>query len=205
VRKLTPGPKDLTVGTRVVQVLNAASLQPGPVAPGMLLALRGLGIGGADGVIVLFDSTPAAVLAADSQQVLVQAPVSLAGVTSILQVSVQGNSIASITTPLAAAAPGLFATAANSDGTINSAANPAPRGSIVTLYGTGEGTGGLPISVTIAGAAAEVLYAGPAPGYPGLLQLNVHVPTGYFSGGNVPAVLTVGDASSQAGVTIAVQ
>jgi len=206
VRQLSPGPEDSTIGTSVVQVLNAASLQPGPVAPGMLLAFRGSGVAGVDGVTVLFGSTPGVVLAADAQQVVVQAPVSLVGLTSVqIQVNVQGNSIASIPAPIAAAAPGLFSAAANSDGTLNSPASPAPRSSIVTLYGTGEGASGLPISVTIAGAAAEVLYAGPAPGYPGLLQLNVRVPTGYFSGGDVPVLLTVGDASSQPGVTIAVQ
>jgi len=109
------------------------------------------------------------------------------------------------------AAPALFAdstsqvAATNADGALNSASNPAPRGSIVTLYGTGEGVGGLPVSITIAGFGAEVLYAGPAAGYPGLLQLNVRVPSGYFAGGALPVTLIVGQAASQPGVTIAVQ
>jgi uncharacterized protein (TIGR03437 family) len=75
----------------------------------------------------------------------------------------------------------------------------------VTLYGTGEGVGGLPVSVTIGGLGSEVLYAGPTIGYPGLLQLNVRVPSGYFAGGLLPVMLIIGQAASQSGVTIAVQ
>jgi uncharacterized protein (TIGR03437 family) len=56
---------------------------------------------------------------------------------------VAGGSILS-----AATAPGLFTTtqrgtgqaaAVNQDGTLNGSANPAPMGSIITLYGTGQG------------------------------------------------------------------
>jgi uncharacterized protein (TIGR03437 family) len=122
-----------------------------------------------------------------------------------------GISVGMITVNAAPAAPALFAdatgqaAATNAEGGLNAASNPAPRGSIVTLYGTGEGTSGLPISVTIGGFGAEVLYAGPAAGYPGLLQLNVRVPSGYFAGGALPVSLIVGQTASQAVVTIAVQ
>jgi uncharacterized protein (TIGR03437 family) len=46
-------------------------------------------------------------------------------------------------------------------------------------------------------------YAGAAPGYAGLMQVNVQIPAGTPSG-NVPVTIQVGQAASQAGVTIAV-
>ena len=63
----------------------------------------------------------------------------------------------------------------------------------------------LPVSVTIDGIAAQVLYAGAAPGLvAGLLQIDVQIPNGAASGAR-PIVLTVGDAQSQTSVTVAVQ
>jgi uncharacterized protein (TIGR03437 family) len=62
----------------------------------------------------------------------------------------------------------------------------------------------LPVSVTIGGVQAAVEYAGGAYGQvAGLLQLIVQVPTG-VSGNAVPVVVHIGNAASQAGVTIAV-
>jgi uncharacterized protein (TIGR03437 family) len=62
----------------------------------------------------------------------------------------------------------------------------------------------LPVSVTIGGQPATLAYFGAAPDETaGLLQLNVVVPQN-IAPGNAAVVLTVGSASSQAGVTIAV-
>jgi uncharacterized protein (TIGR03437 family) len=106
--------------------------------------------------------------------------------------------------------PGIFrlqpnvssqAVAENQDGTLNGPSNPAPRGSIVAVWGTGFGlldppcsTGGLnpPGPVNLAaglsvdmvdgtppgGPAAPALYAGSAPTLPcGVVQINFAVPT----------------------------
>ena len=60
------------------------------------------------------------------------------------------------------------------------------------------------VTVTIGGLAAEVRYAGGAPGQiAGVMQLNVVVPGGLA--GAVPVVLTVGGVPSQDGVTVAVR
>jgi uncharacterized protein (TIGR03437 family) len=75
---------------------------------------------------------------------------------------------------------------------------------VVVLYGTGEGVAGLPISVRIGDFPAEILYAGGVAGYPGLLQINARVPAGYVAPGTLGVTVTVGQASSQPGVTIAV-
>jgi uncharacterized protein (TIGR03437 family) len=53
--------------------------------------------------------------------------------------------------------------------------NPAMPGQYVTLWTTGLGAA-RPITVTLGGHAAHVSYAGPAPGFSGLDQINFQVP-----------------------------
>ena len=106
------------------------------------------------------------------------------------------------TSQVFAAAPGLFtadgtgagqAAAINQDGTINSASNPAPIGSVISLYATGGGQTSpagvdgqvstsplarqsLPVQVYIGQqiVTTQLQYAGPAPGeIAGLMQINV--------------------------------
>jgi uncharacterized protein (TIGR03437 family) len=132
---------------------------------------------------------------------------------------------------LTAAAPALFSANSsgkgngailNQDTSVNSPSNPAAKGSIVVLYGTGEGqtnprgvdgriaSSVFPkplgsVSVTIGGIAAQVLYAGAAPGLvAGVFQINATLPPGVPSGA-VSVVVTVGTASSQPGLTLSVQ
>jgi uncharacterized protein (TIGR03437 family) len=134
--------------------------------------------------------------------------------------------------PVAVAAPGLFtldstgggqAAAVNQDGTINTSATPALIGTIISLFATGEGqtsplgidgkpatapfpAPSLPVTVTIGGVTVSALqYVGGAPGeVAGLLQINVTIPAGITPGSAVPVAISVGGATSQAGVTIAV-
>src|ERR1035437_7075210 len=115
----------------------------------------------------------------------------------------------------------------NQDYSPNSSNNPAPSGSVIILYMTGEGqtdpagvtgkvtTTNLPpaqltprplaaVSAAIDGKAATVLYAGEAPDYvAGLMQVNVQVPYNSRSG-SLPIQVNVGSNSSQNGVTVAV-
>ena len=65
-------------------------------------------------------------------------------------------------------------------------------------------------TVTIGGANAPVVFAGLAPGFVALYQVNVQVPSNAPVGSTVSVVLTMTDsngssASSQQNVTIAVQ
>jgi len=61
-----------------------------------------------------------------------------------------------------------------------------------------------PVTATIGEKPAPVFFAGLAPGFAGLYQVNVTVPQGIASGSSVPVVLTVAGASS-APVTVAIQ
>ena len=147
-------------------------------------------------------------------------------------VTFQNQTTASFQVQVAATAPGIFtlntsgsgeAVAFNQDGTLNSATNPATAGTVVVLYGTGEGvteppgTDGLmagsmlfrtpvaDVSVTIGGQAALVAYAGSSPGQvTGILQVEAVIPPGAGTGA-VPVVLKIGAASSQTTATIFVQ
>jgi uncharacterized protein (TIGR03437 family) len=61
------------------------------------------------------------------------------------------------------------------------------------------------VTVTIGGVSEAAEFAGLAPGYPDLYQVNAVVPAGVQPGNSVPVVLTVAGQSSPAVVTIVVQ
>ncbi len=61
-----------------------------------------------------------------------------------------------------------------------------------------------PVTVRIGGKAAQVLFAGLVPGFAGLYQVNVTVPTGVSTGPVVPVVLSVAGSTSLP-VTIPIQ
>ena len=110
----------------------------------------------------------------------------------------------------------------NQDLSVNSASNPAARGSVVILWATGEGLTDPPgvdgrlavdvlpapmaaVSVDIGGLPAVVQYAGAAPGYPpGLLQINVQMSPNVSAGNSVPVHIAIGGVTSQDAVTLAV-
>ena len=180
------------------------------------------------GTQVTFGGIAAPVFSAQSQQVTVQVPWEIAGQTSTeVVVAYNGGppagASASAPVVVATAAPGIFAVA-NSDGTLNSTSNPAKAGDFITIYGTGGGvtnplgiTGGLwpitaslatltlPVSVSIGGTNAIVLYAGSAPTLEsGYFVINVSLPSGPQASSAVNLVVTVGDSSSVA-VPISIQ
>jgi uncharacterized protein (TIGR03437 family) len=180
------------------------------------------------GTQVTFGGVAAPVFSAQSQQVTVQVPWEIAGQTSIeVVVTYNGGppagTSASVPVVVATAAPGIFAVA-NSDGTLNSSTNRAKAGDLITIYGTGGGvtnplgiTGGFwsitaslptrtpPVSVTIGGTNAMVLYAGSAPTLEsGYFQINVSLSSGPQASSAVNLVITVGDSSSVA-VPISIQ
>ncbi|HEY2107300.1 MAG TPA: hypothetical protein VGH29_15985, partial [Candidatus Binataceae bacterium] len=183
---------------------------------------------------VLFDGVPAPILYTSAGQVAAVVPYEVDGKLGT-QVQVKNGSLNSDTValPVAAVAPSIFsvnlsgagqAAVLNQDGlTVNSAKSPAARGSIISIYATGEGQtqpGGIdgrisaggsapaptrPVTVLIDGKPAEVQYAGSAPGaVAGLFQVNVKIPTDAATG-DVALEIHVGAAISQPGITISVR
>ena len=105
------------------------------------------------------------------------------------------------------------AKALNADGTPNSESKPVLRATLVTLYATGEGLTRagteeapvLPVTLTLGGYTAQILFARAAPGFSGMLEIKARVPGGFAPTGDIEVVLQVGNAVSQKGVTIAVR
>ncbi len=93
----------------------------------------------------------------------------------------------------------------SASGEIVSPGSPAVAGEALSMYTTSLSNGGLiPPQVAIGGLFAEILYFGPAPGYPGYNQVNVRVPGGIAPGSTTPVRLTyIGRPSNE--VTLAVQ
>ena len=177
VWELTPVPLPPDPVTRI-SIVNAASLS-GPLAPGMLARI--------DGIVpdeVRFDGIAAVRV---SDQVVVVPPSVKTGLIPVDIGSVH------LEVAVVAASPALFV-AVNEDGSVNDANHPADRGSVLILYGTGEGREGLPLSVHMGAYAADVLYSGSVVNYPGLWQVNVRIPSGFFVPGSHALTVTVGDA-----------
>jgi len=158
----------------------------------------------AGGVRLFFNDIPAPLLYVQAQQINAIVPWELAGQpTAQVHVEYLGSATDTATIRLATSAPGIFlqnfdsqqGAILNDDGTVNSAANPAKTGSVIAIYGTGGGstntpgiTGAfwpsdslirltLPVSVTVGGLDAPVVYAGSAPALiTGFFQINVRVP-----------------------------
>ena len=123
---------------------------------------------------------------------------------------------------VAAVAPAIFfapvpAVLKNSNFSLVSATNPAHAGDVLLVYATGMGqttpaiaTGALvtglcntrPVTATIGGSPAAVAYSVASPGFTGLYQIAVTVPTGVT--GAVPLQIQMGPAASNT-VTIPVQ
>ncbi len=234
----------------VVEAVTDAASYAIAIAPGQMVDIWGSGLGPQSaanstldsnglissfvaGVRVLFNGVPAPLVFVSAKQCSAVVPYFGASTaTSNVQVEYQGVRSAPFPIPVNATAPGLFTANAsgtgqgsilNQDYTVNSAANPAARGSVVILWATGEGVTDppgvdgrpaadvlpkpvAPITVNIGGYPATLSYAGAAPGYmPGVLQINAQISTDVQPGDNVSAHIAIGGVSSQNFVTMAVR
>jgi uncharacterized protein (TIGR03437 family) len=196
IRVLTPGNSS---GSFIYTVTNAASNQPGAIAPGEVISIFGAGIGPNPQVFV--GGTGAQVLYSSARQVNAVVPATLAGTTAQIIVQSQGASTNPFAAPVAAAAPGIFTLDLSGTGpAVAFPPTPAIAGSQLTLYATGEGPfGALPLSVMIGLQPVPLLASSEIS--PGVVQFTVQVPTG-LPPGPVPVVLNAGNTPSQPGVTI---
>ena len=175
---------------------------------------------------VLFNGVAAPLYYVGTNQINAEVPVEVGGsVSALVTVESGGAAVAGTVVDMISYSPGLFAAetnaaALNQNLGVNSASTPAAAGSIIVLFGTGFGdtnpldiTGqpaaaplGIPlgfVSVTIGGTAAQVLFAGDAPGFAGLTQINAQIPAGLS--GPLPVLVTVGNATATAAPNIFVQ
>jgi uncharacterized protein (TIGR03118 family) len=231
-------------------IFNGAGGESAAIAPGEIVAITGQTVGpsplvsavlpvsGSVGstvgtTSVTFNNLPAPVIYASAAQTAVIVPYGVAGSTTASVVLKTGSQTTpAFSIPVAASVPGVFtsnasgagsAVAFNQDGTVNSATNPAVKGSVVVLFATGEGVTNppgqdgliastdilrepvLPVTLSIGGVSAQVLYAGSSPGnVAGVMEVEAIVPAAAASGADA-VVLSVGTATSQANVVVNVK
>jgi uncharacterized protein (TIGR03437 family) len=175
------------------------------------------------GVIVTAGSTPIPLFYVSPTQINAQLPYEVTGPVQI-SVTLNGVLVTSLTVQTAIAAPGLFiiqdgsghAAVENQDYSVNSPQKPAPPGGLLQAFFTGQGALNPPVatgvgapstsfallvasySASIGGVPAQVVYAGAAPGYAALAQMDVIVPT--LAPGDYPLVLTVNGQITNSGI-----
>jgi uncharacterized protein (TIGR03437 family) len=192
------------------------------------------------GVQVLFDSNPGTPIYVSANQINVIVPYEINGrLSTSMVVMYNGVASAPFQLSVAAASPGLFTNnftgsgqvaALNQNNSFNGSGSgfqAAPRGTVVSLYGTGGGqtspasvTGSVTpvptsastllnianVTATVGGLPATVQFAGEAPGLiTGIFQVNVLIPNGVTPGSAVPVSVSIGTIASPLGTTIAVQ
>jgi len=169
-------PTPVSSSVAITSVTNAANFHAGPVAPGSLASVFGSGFAGKN-VSVTFGGAPANLLYTGATQINLRVPPGLTGQSSQMVVTVDGATATS-TVQLAPVAPAVFTPGIlNQDNTVNSASSPAPAGSVLQIFGTGLPDSGGAVTITIQNRSNLLpLYAGAAPGLPGLQQVNVAVP-----------------------------
>ena len=177
---------------------------------------------------VTVNGTAVPLLYASPSQINIQVPYEVPLATAQVVVTTSAGSSNSFPMTVQSTAPSLFQYGANhgvienSDYSLNQSTNGAMPGSFIIAYGTGgglvsnqpaDGAAGpssplaaLPTgaaTATINGENAAVLFAGLAPGFVGLLQLNISVPSD-LAAGTYPLVITEGNAVSTS-ATVSIQ
>jgi len=242
-------PSTFAPPARISCIVNGASVLGGSISSGEVVEIIGKGLGpeqaaGAQltsfgtlstslsGVQVIFNGIAAPLISVQSQRILAIVPyyLSQGAVQSIVQV-VTGSA----TTPVfpinvVAASPAIFsqdgsgtgpAAVLNEDGTLNSPANPAYKGSVISIFCTGLGTvmqevgdGTINKDVTptpaghvvasVGGYLADILFVGGAPGQVyGVFQVNARLSMEASSGAAVPVFISVDSTSTVSGNGIA--
>jgi len=185
-------------------IVDGANLDPaGPIAPYQLLTIFGSGLGPAKpvsatsysttklgGVSVSFGSLEAPLLYVSSDQINLAVPLVSQETATVMKVTVNGVSSPSLEFPVTYANPSLFvvpgtydfasaesfALALNANGSKNSSTNPAPLGSVVSVFVNGLSyqaleNGGLQLD---AGGGALLSYSQTNPF---VLEVNIQVPS----------------------------
>jgi len=212
-RNISPGALATIFGTNFASGPVAASVLPLPTVLGP--------------VSVTVNGHNAPLLYVNATQVNFQVPWETQLGNALISVNVNGLISNSVSAPVLTAAPGLFvlppsrALVQNSDSSLNGPDNAAKAGSTITAYLTGSGpvspavANGAPApatpplatvtsdkSVTIGSAAATVSFAGLAPGFVGLLQMNIVVPS-TLAAGDYPLTITIhGELSNTATISV---
>ena len=161
----------------ISSVVNAASFAAGPVVPNSLTSIMGTRLSG-KAIAVTFDGIPAQILFGNDSQLNILVPAELAAKSAAqLVVTVDGVAAAPQSVSIAPFAPAIFKGAVlNQDYSVNGPDHPAAPGSVIQIFATGLSGNGL-ISAQLGGQTISApYYAGPAPGLPGVQQVDILLP-----------------------------
>jgi len=203
-----PPPPPVVPVVTVTKVVNAATFEATPVVSGSISTVLGSNLAGKS-VAVTFDGIAASLLYTSATQINLQVPDGLGSKpTTTMVVTVDGTGSTPMTVPLSPAWPAIFAHGVlNQDNSENTSSSAAAAESVLQIFATGipQGVG---VAVQIGDRAnLAPLYAGPAPTFPGLQQVNVAVPDGLASGAAqlVICAAAVAQQYCSAGYTLAIR
>jgi uncharacterized protein (TIGR03437 family) len=206
---------------QVLHVVNAASfLDRAPLTPGSIITIFGPGIANATagisnpgslpttlaGVTVTIGGQAIPLFYVSPNQINAQIPISAAAGMSALIVASPTGTFTTLVNISAAGSIGVFSLfgTGTRDGAILNAVTFKPGPFTVTtagnptflaIYVTGLSLSSTP-TVTIGGVPVTVQFAGNAPGYPGLEQINVQLPPSLAGAGRVEVAVTAGGVTS---------
>jgi uncharacterized protein (TIGR03437 family) len=179
------------------------------------------------GATVYVNNAAVPLLYVSTTQINFQVPSSLAAGTATMYVSRSGGQSALYTFTVVSNSPGIFqdtsnhAIAQNPDNSTNSDSDPVATGAVLVVYLTGQGAVNNPVAdgsatpnsptatatatatATIGGVNATVQFVGLTPGFTGLAQANILVPSSLGTA-DYPLAITVGgyvSASAQISVS----
>jgi uncharacterized protein (TIGR03437 family) len=189
-----------TVGNPAINaagVVNAASFT-GAIVPGSLATAFGVNLAGADpsNISLKVNGTQALVLYAGATQVNFVVPSNISGSTAQVVVTTSAGQSAPVQAAVAQYAPGIFFDGATGFGAIltnktgqRTEVVPVARGGYIEIFATGLGavnsSGLLPaglVEVCFSTGCGAPAYAGSAPGFIGLYQINAQVPAALAAG-----------------------
>ena len=228
-------------GTPVKSVVVNAASGGSDIAPGSLISIYGSQLASSSetastasgplptelgSVTASVDGVAIPLMYVSPGQLTAQLPFGIAPGAITLMTALHGTPTSAAMFTVSATAPEVFrisgtqGLAVNQDQTVNGPAAPAPAGSVITVYFTGQAAvdNALPtgvaapasplarpiaaVTITLDGQPATVPFVGLTPGLVGVSQANVQIPD--VAAGDHSLVVQVGDGISQA-VTITVQ
>jgi len=211
---VAPGGLMSILGSNLTKVPGSLGGFPGNTVPASL-----------NGVQVSIAGRNAPIVVLEPDVVVVQVPFETPAGSQPVTVTTPNGTSAAMQVTVANAAPAIFfdseggVIVKNDDFRLVRPTNPARAGDILVIFSTGLGaveglsTGQVvpftpffstsPVTVTIGGQEAEVIYSLASPGFLGLYQTAVRMPSG-VAAGNAEVVLRVGDVASNS-VNLAVQ
>jgi uncharacterized protein (TIGR03437 family) len=178
-----------------------------------LISIYGMSLPEGADAQVLVNGTATSLYYTSSNQINALLPDSASGLTTLTVQASSGKNTVNVY--LGTAAPAIFTQDSSgtgaasalkaSDQSLITADNPLHPGDTVELYATGLGltsaSNGLDVAVqqptvTVGGVACPVNFAGAAPNFSGLDQINCTIPAGAASNLSAPVVVTSGNRVS---------